>query len=91
MNMKTKQGKGKENNGTINLILAAGLIFFCILFLGGIKMERNGGAGLKTSDKVVFATQTVAGTTAGTRQEWQDVAARHPDLMIRSTSAESHE
>ncbi len=89
--MKMKQRQNREFTGTINLILAAGLIFVCLFFLGGMKVGKSIAPTLTVSSKVTFAEKTVAGTTAGSQVEWRRIAEKHPDLMIQSACSESHE
>ena len=80
--------QGRELVGTVNLILAVSLIFFCLVFMGGIKAEKNANA-VTISEEAAFAAETVAG--AGADLAWRKVAEAHPELFIQAACSETRE
>ncbi|MDD3118917.1 MAG: hypothetical protein PHQ27_07055, partial [Victivallales bacterium] len=86
MNMNPNQRR--KLAGTVNLVLAVSLIFCCLVFLGGIRTERNDEAAT-ISAQTNFAIATVAGT--GSEASWRQAAEKHPELLIRAACTETRE
>lgn len=81
MNEKTKAGKMTQ------LWRSGILVAFCLVFLGGIKVEKMSRSTL-VQEQTGFAVTVVAAESNGSRAQWRDVAEKHPELIIRAASSE---